>query len=512
MTHPNDHDDLEGLLGAYDGPGPRPDFVRHLRARLEGELAAALAARRKIIRLWTCLGAAAAALAVGIGWALLIDGAGHTPDGPDSTRPAAFGTPRQVPFTLPEPAYACTPRAVPTGPHIEPYPGPERPAVFVPAGTRNLAFGKPVTSSDPRPIIGELHYVTDGDKETTDGSYVEIAPNLQWVQIDLQQSAVIHAIALWRYAPGLRVYHDVIVQISDDPHFQQDVHTIFNNDYDNSAGLGVGEDMEYVEDYRGRVIETGGVRGRYVRLYSAGNIDNDQNHYVEVEVYGRPGEPMVPLEVDLPHFWGGVQPIIDPRPHLEPYEDKPRPPFLVPRGTVNLSRGRPVASSETHPILGELDLVTDGDKQSHDGHVVELGRGLHWVQIDLERRCRLHAILVWHYWQRRRVYHDVIVQVSDDPAFETGVRTLFNNDFDGSANLGLGKGKDLEYVEDFRGRLIDPGGVPARYVRLYSAGNSTSDLNHYVEVEVYGRPAADLDGGTPPSVRLDVERPRPACW
>ncbi|MEA3368602.1 MAG: hypothetical protein U9R68_10880, partial [Planctomycetota bacterium] len=272
------------------------------------------------------------------------------------------------------------------------------------------------------------------------------------------------------------------------------------------SGLGVGRDMEYVEDYRGRVIETGGAGGRYVRLYSAGNIDNDQNHYVEVEVYGQPREPLVPLEIDLPHCWSGVQPIIDPRPHLEPYEDEPRPPFLVPKGTVNLSRGKPVASSETHPILGELDLVTDGDKQSHDGHVAELGRGLHWVQIDLQRRCRLHAILVWHYWERRRVYHDVIVQASDDPAFETGVRTLFNNDFDGSA--GLGKGKDLEYVEDFRGRLIDPGGAAARYVRLYSAGNSTSDLNDYVEVEVYGQPPEDAGGEAPRSVRLNVHPPK----
>ena len=117
---------------------------------------------------------------------------------------------------------------------------------------------------------------------------MELAPGLQWVQIDLQQRAVIDAIALWHYPATPRVYHDVVVQVSDDPDFRTGVTTVFNNDYDNSSGLGAGRDMEYVEDYRGRVIETGGAAGRYVRLYSAGNIDNDQNHYVEVEVYGRP--------------------------------------------------------------------------------------------------------------------------------------------------------------------------------------------------------------------------------
>ena len=30
----------------------------------------------------------------------------------------------------------------------------------------------------------------------------------------------------------------------------------------------------------------------------------------------------------------------------------------------------------------------------------------------------------------------------------------------------------------------------ARYVRLYSNGNTANDLNHYVEVEVFGKPAS----------------------
>lgn len=37
-------------------------------------------------------------------------------------------------------------------------------------------------------------------------------------------------------------------------------------------------------------------------------------------------------------------------------------------------------------------------------------------------------------------------------------------------------------------RPIDAKGATARYVRLYSNGNSTNSGNHYIEVEVYGKP------------------------
>ena len=76
------------------------------------------------------------------------------------------------------------------------------------------------------------------------------------------------------------------------------------------------------------------------------------------------------------------------------------------------------------------------------------------------------------------------MQVSDDPKFKTGVTTVFNNDHDNTSKLGAGKEK--EYIEVAEGKLIDPKGAKGRYVRLSSNGNTTNDLNHYVEVEVYG--------------------------
>ena len=76
--------------------------------------------------------------------------------------------------------------------------------------------------------------------------------------------------------------------------------------------------------------------------------------------------------------------------------------------------------------------------------------------------------------------------MSDDPEFLTGVTTVFNNDSDNSA--GLGAGKDRAYIESYEGKLIRITGATGRYVRLYSNGNSTNKLNHYIEVEVFGQP------------------------
>jgi hypothetical protein len=173
-------------------------------------------------------------------------------------------------------------------------------------------------------------------------------------------------------------------------------------------------------------------------------------------------------------------------PHLEKPSGKPRPPFLAPTGTVNVARGKPVTSSDGDPEMGNLEMITDGDKAGADGSYVELKRGVQNVVIDLESRHTLYAILIWHYHKEPRVYSDVIVQLADDPDFITNVRTLFNNDYENTA--GFGTGKDLNYIETAEGRLIDAKGSEARYVRLISNGSNRSPANHYVEVEVYGKP------------------------
>lgn len=170
-------------------------------------------------------------------------------------------------------------------------------------------------------------------------------------------------------------------------------------------------------------------------------------------------------------------------PNLVP-APKQAPQLLVPAGTTLLSGGRAVTSSDDFPIIGELNLITDGEKEGGEGYYVELGPKLQWVQIDLEKTASIAAVWVWHYHSQLRAYHDVLIQVSDDPDFKTGVQTIFNNDFDNSA--GMGGGKDKPYVETRFGLLVDAKGATGRYVRLWSSGNTSGDSNHYIEVEVFG--------------------------
>jgi phage repressor protein C with HTH and peptisase S24 domain len=92
---------------------------------------------------------------------------------------------------------------------------------------------------------------------------------------------------VWHFHSEPRVYRDVVIQVADDADFITNVKTVFNNDHDNSAGLGIGKDLEYIETYDGRPIAVKGVKGRYVRLYSNGNTSNQMNHYTEVEVFGK---------------------------------------------------------------------------------------------------------------------------------------------------------------------------------------------------------------------------------
>ena len=195
-----------------------------------------------------------------------------------------------------------------------------------------------------------------------------------------------------------------------------------------------------------------------------------------------PNKEELKLKLPKPMFFGTPTNIKSA--NLEAITGKPRPPFFVPKGTVLLSLKKPVTASDSAPVIGELDMITDGEKSGGDGYFVEFGPGTQWVQVDLGASHPLSAILAWHYHSQARVYHDVVVQVSDDPAFKNAVTTVYNNDHDNSSKLGAGK--DKEYIEVAEGRLIDPKGAKGRYVRLYSNGNTTNDLNHYVEVEVYG--------------------------
>jgi hypothetical protein len=194
-----------------------------------------------------------------------------------------------IPIKLPKPMFVGTPQNLAV-PNLQKPLGRPRDPFLAPAGVTNVARDKPVTSSDMEPIIGEIEQITDGDKKGADGSFVELGPDVQHVTIDLGAPHEVYAILFWHFHNTARAYLDVVVQVADDADFTKNVRTLFNNDHDNTSGLGAGKDMNYVETAEGKLVDAKGSRARFVRLYSNGSNANELNHYVEAEVFGRPAK------------------------------------------------------------------------------------------------------------------------------------------------------------------------------------------------------------------------------
>lgn len=199
---------------------------------------------------------------------------------------AANANLKAAPFVLPGKISLGTPRQVKdtTAP---PYSERPRVPIYLPKGAANIALHKPVTASDDLPIIGTLAQITDGDKKGTEGSWVEFGPGTQWVQIDLQKVSTLYGALLWHYHGEVRVYRDIVVQVADDADFVTNVRTLYNNDQDNSSGLGAGKDREFYGTFQGQWIGfKQPVKARYIRFYSRGNSSDPQNQYIEAEVWG----------------------------------------------------------------------------------------------------------------------------------------------------------------------------------------------------------------------------------
>lgn len=198
----------------------------------------------------------------------------------------------QVPLNLklPAPAFKGTPKDVQLSSYVEPLSDKPRAPMMVPSGLKNVAAGKKVTSSDKNATASTLEKVIDGDKEAQDESIIFLRKGTQWVQLDLGAPHEVFAIVLWHAHNSAKVYHDIIVQVADDADFIENVRTLYNNDQDNTSGLGVGTDREYFETHEGRLINAKGVKGRYFRFYSKGSTESALNEYTEIEIYGRPGQ------------------------------------------------------------------------------------------------------------------------------------------------------------------------------------------------------------------------------
>ena len=230
----------------------------------------------------------------------------------------------------------------------------------------------------------------------------------------------------------------LVYQLSRNADFSGGVTTVFNNDSDGSAGQGTGSDLQYRETAAGKPVYFPPVRARYVRLWSNGIRTAvgtfAANQYAEVEVYG------------MKNLAQGITPTTD--------------------GDADSASG--------------IGRATDGDIGVANRW--ELGGGLKYAQLDLGGSQQVDSLRVWRNFADKRRYHDVVLQLSDDATFASGVTTVFNNDLDNSA--GRGAGTDGEYDETPTGKIVHFEPVRARYVRLYSNGNTRHDSNNYVEIMV----------------------------
>jgi hypothetical protein len=198
----------------------------------------------------------------------------------------------QVPLEikLPAPAFKGTPKDIQLSSYVEPLSDKPRAPMMVPAGLKNLAPAATLTTSSTNVAPEALKKLTDGDKEASDQSVVLLRKGTQFVQMDLGSPSEIFAVVIWHAHGSAKVYRDVIVQAADDADFKTNVRILFNNDQDNSSNLGVGTDREYFETNEGKLIDTKGVKARYLRFYSKGSTESALNEYTELEVYGRPAK------------------------------------------------------------------------------------------------------------------------------------------------------------------------------------------------------------------------------
>jgi|ERR1035438_5271999 hypothetical protein len=110
-------------------------------------------------------------------------------------------------------------------------------------------------------------------------------------------------------------------------------------------------------------------------------------------------EDKIPLKITLPMpLFSANGPVPFTGHNLEPPQNKP-PELLVPVGTTNLALHKPVTAS-SKVTLGNLSMVTDGDKGGDEGGWVELEAGKQWIQIDLQNESEIYAIQVWHFLVR----------------------------------------------------------------------------------------------------------------
>ncbi|HZG58843.1 fibronectin type III domain-containing protein [Paenibacillus sp.] len=176
------------------------------------------------------------------------------------------------------------------------------------------------------------------------------------------------------------------------------------------------------------------------------------------------------------------------------------PPAPASAASVEVNVARGVADVTTNGIASRngkrLSVVTDGDRSTTEYALIATDTGAKYIQLNLGEPFAITKVNLLNDYNpdSPRTGKDLIVQLSNDPTFSTGVATIYNNDADNS--VGLGAGADAEYVEPSTGAgltvtLGSP--ISAQYVRYWANGHTRTQTGAYnavntpVEVEVYAQ-------------------------
>ncbi len=429
------------------------------------------------------------------------------------------------------------------------------------------------------------------NRSVTNALLASVGSGSKYLQMDLGESNAIDQIRFWHNYDDGRTYSDVVVQLSNDILFNNGVTTVYNNDTDNSLGLGAGTEEPYAETFTGKTLEFDTVTARYIRLWSNGSNIDSLNEYAEVQVlhgkrsfsgpYKRNKYPAYTdssnvaawsarsassgnfrhatdessltawessvadnewIEFDLEGtfelsnlliLWNDtnakhykIESSVDRYYWHTIYENHDGCPLLdsifIPEVKCRYLRVSIIERiSNTAPVGiqmfaankgGSIDLgnlaaniipthtgsaendparVTDGFYSNKHAYFGIHESGLQHIQIDFGAEYDVSKINMWKYPDR--TYHDVIIQLSTTEDFSSGVTTVFNNDTDNSA--GLGVGSDLEFMETVSGKELTFAPVLARYLRLYSNESTVNAYNHWIEVQAFVTAPAAIASG-----------------
>ncbi|MBQ6020070.1 MAG: InlB B-repeat-containing protein [Clostridia bacterium] len=144
------------------------------------------------------------------------------------------------------------------------------------------------------------------------------------------------------------------------------------------------------------------------------------------------------------------------------------------------------------------DVVTDGNIATTTGCYYSYGAYYgksDYYQLDLGAPYDVQTVNMYRYWEDVRMYHNTVVVLSENGTFEANDRfVLFNADYQN--RYGFGNGIDMEYPEGQYGLTMNVSDVrrantyEARYIRVYAAGNDRNDAdgtymaNPFVELVV----------------------------